>query len=41
MPAWDVVYDKDGIRLVRGDSRQYLPTLPDGFVTLVLSDPPY
>lgn len=41
VPKWETLYDKEGIVLVRGDSREYLPTLEKESAALLLSDPPY
>lgn len=41
MPKWETLYDKKGITVVRGDCYDYLPSLKDESVALVLSDPPY
>lgn len=41
MSTWKEVYNKHGIQLIEGDCRHFLPTLPDGAVDLVLTDPPY
>ena len=35
------VYNRDGIQLIEGDCKDYLPTLLDGCIDLVLSDPPF